>query len=211
MVNKNTIKTSWCTTANLGAKIKQHNEKIMRSEKKKENEKNTKTCNCGRNDMCPLMGKCLTRSVVYNVKVEITGRKKQYIIEKNNLEAIEKLEKAKKEIFKPKKVEYYTGLTEGRMKDRIYKHHYDFRHRNFEKRTSLSKYIWKLKDHYYQYNLEWKIMSLAKSYNPSSKSCNLCTKEKLFIIFKPEISTLNERKEILKKCMHRRKWLMQEN
>ena len=207
VINKNTIKTSFCTTANLAAKIKQHNDKIIRKQKQML-DKNKKTCSCGKNDICPLEGKCLTSSVVYNAEVRVLGRQKLNAQKLKMLENIEKLDKAKNDVFKPKEFEFYTGLTEGTLKAWNYKYNFDFRHRDFEKRTNLSKYIWKLKDHFYDYSIKWKILSLAKSYNPASKSCNLCSKEKFYIIFKPEISTLNDNNEIFKKCKHRRKCLI---
>ena len=183
----------------------------MKDKKDVENRKNVKTCSCDKNKECPLQGKCLTKSVVYCAEVRVKGRKKMNRREENELEILERYERRRGENFKPREAEFYTGLTEGTIKDRMYKHNYDFKHRNFEKRTNLSKYVWKLKDHKYNFEIKWKILSRAKSYNSATKNCNLCTKEKYYIIFKPEASTLNENNEILKKCMHRKKWIIQDN
>ena len=151
----------------------------MRDIKKKEEKKKNKMHSCENAEICPVEGKCLTKSAVYNAEVKIVGRKKLTRYEKRNLDALENLESRRKEEFKPKEKEYYTGLTEGTLKDRMYKRHFDFRHKNFSKRTTLSKYIWKLKEHYFNFEVKWKILSVAKSYNPASKSCNLCTKENI--------------------------------
>ena len=99
-------------------------------------------------------------------------------------------------------------MSEHTMKERINTHYSNFRLPNYESATSLSEYIWKLKRHFFTYHIKWKVVARAKPYNPATKTCNLCTKEKYFIIFKPETATLNSNHEMLKKCVHRRKWLM---
>ena len=149
--------------------------------------------------------------MVYNAEVVIIGRKKVNTYERKKLTTLEEENKKKNEVFKPNVRELYTGLTENTLKDRIYKHTYDCKHREFEKRTSLSKYIWKLKDNFYDYKINWRILSIAKTYNPATKSCNLCTKEKFYIIYKPHLATLNENNELLKKCRHRAKWIIENN
>ena len=45
----------------------------------------------------------------------------------------------------------------------------------------------------------------------SSKRCNLCLKEKLLIICRPELSTLNKRNELVSSCRHRNKTLLRNN
>ena len=46
-------------------------------------------CSCGNNDVYPLEGKCLTKSVVYNAEVVIKGRKKMNIYERKKLKTLE--------------------------------------------------------------------------------------------------------------------------
>ena len=118
--------------------------------------------------------------------------------------------------FKPNNKEYYTGLTEGTLRERINTHLSNFRLPNYSTVTALAKYIWKLKKYKYEYSIKWSILANAKTYNPATKLCNLCNKEKYFIIFKPEISTLIQNNELLKKCVHRAKfiignWMAQKN
>ena len=42
----------------------------------------------------------------------------------------------------------------------------------------------------------------------SSKRCNLCLKEKFLIIYRPKLSTLNKRNELVSSCRHRNKALL---
>ena len=86
-------------------------------------------------------------------------------------------------------------------------HKSNFKLPNYEATTNLSKYIWQLKRHYIKYKIQWSIVAKAKPYNPATKTCNLCTKEKYYIIFKPETATLNSNTEMLSKCPHRKKWI----
>ena len=53
----------------------------------------------------------------------------------------------------------------------------------------------------------WKIISKAKSYRPPNKKCNLCIREKYFIICKPNMATLNNRNELVTECRHKHKYL----
>ena len=47
-------------------------------------------------------------------------------------------------------------------------------------------------------------MATAKPFSPVTNVCNLCTKEKYSIIFKPELATLNSRNEINTNCRHKK-------
>ena len=53
------------------------------------------------------------------------------------------------------------------------------------------------------YEVTWKIMDRGKPFSPVSNLCNLCTKEKYFIIFEPEEATLNRRDELNNCCLHK--------
>ena len=127
------------------------------------------------------------------------------------LKELEKKEKEKNEIFKPNEKEWYTGLIENTIKERNNTHKSNCNLPAYDATTNLSKYVWKLKRHYYTYSIKWKIVARARTYNPATKQCNLCSKEKFFIIFKPETATLNDKNEMVRKCPHRRKWLFGTN
>ena len=78
----------------------------------------------------------------------------------------------------------------------------------YKQATELSKYIWSLKDKNIVYNIKWRKVKHARSYSNSSKRCNLCLWEKYFIICQPEMSTLNNRSELMNTCRHSTKFLL---
>ena len=104
--------------------------------------------------------------------------------------------------------ETYVGLTENEFKTRYRNHTSSFRHTKHRHSTELSKYIWTLKDGNIEHNISWKILSTSRAYNRSSKRCNLCIKEKFFIICRPHLATLNKRNELVSACRHRTKALL---
>ena len=139
-------------------------------------------CNCeGGPTTCPLGGACLTDELVYQATVVRTDTNK---------------------------VETYTGLTGGTFKVRYNRHMSDFRNPAYEKSTTLSKYIWKLKRENAPYEISWKPLSRARVFNPVTRSCQLCLREKYFISFHPESASLNSRDELYSTCRHRLKMLL---
>ena len=138
-------------------------------------------CNCqGGPATCPLDGQCLTDELVYQATVTRTDTQT---------------------------VETYTGLTGGTFKKRYNKHSWDFR--NDENATTLSKHIWSLKRENIQYEIAWKTLARGRVFNPITKTCQLCLKEKYLIIFSPEGATLNKRSELFSTCRHRLKDLLE--
>ena len=133
-------------------------------------------CNCtAAIGPCPLAGNCLVNSVVYGAEVVSNISNKQT----------------------------YTGLTRNTFKKRFYGHRHSFTNREKEHATTLSTYVWQLQDNNKNFNINWKIIGRAKPFNPVTKKCNLCTKEKYHIIFQPESASLNERSELFSTCRHR--------
>ena len=47
-------------------------------------------------------------------------------------------------------------------------------------------------------------MDRGNTYNPATKVCNLCSKEKYWILYHRELACLNSRNEVGTKCMHKR-------
>ena len=138
-------------------------------------------CNCrGGPTKCPVNGSCLTEGVIYEATVTRGDNGKK---------------------------ETYTGLTARSFKTRLYEHRQDFNHQKREG-TTLSKFIWKLKQQSVPYKVDWRILMRSQSFNPSTKKCNLCLREKFCIIFRPEGATLNSRSEIFSTCRHRLKPLL---
>ena len=99
-------------------------------------------------------------------------------------------------------METYTGLTSRTFKERFYEHRDNIKKRT-EKSTTLSTHVWRLKDDGKDFSLKWKIIGRGKPFNPINKKCNLCLKEKYFIIFRPEGASLNLRSELFSTCRHR--------
>ena len=76
------------------------------------------------------------------------------------------------------------------------------------KGTTLSNYIWQIKDQDIQYNLEWEVVSKGADFNPATGICGVCNLEKFFIMFKPGGASLNQRSEFFTHCRHYRKFLL---
>ena len=164
---------------NMGQVINSHNTKISA---RSQTEATPPGCNCMNGPAtCPVDGACQTRGVVYQASVtrEDNGR-----------------------------TETYTGLTARPFKVRIYEHTQDI---NDEKRqgTSLSNYGWKLKKQNVRHKISWKILSRRTSFNPATRRCNLCLREKFCIIFKLEGASLNSRSELYSTCRHRKTLLLE--
>ena len=79
-----------------------------------------------------------------------------------------------------------------------------FTHKKRKHETTLSKYIWELKDSNIDYTLSWKMFARTQPFTQVTGLCQLCTREKFFIIFKPDLCTLNSRNELLSSCHHKR-------
>ena len=96
----------------------------------------------------------------------------------------------------------YVGLTANTFKKRYSGHLFNFNHED-SKGTTLSTYIWKLKNEGKPYEIKWKILKHAKPFSPDSGQCALCTAEKKIIIFKPDLSSLNTGNELGAHCRHK--------
>lgn len=182
IINRNTVKLSYSCMPNVGKIIAAHNKTLLAEHRDKEAEP-AKECNCRQKNECPLDGKCLKKNVIYQATVTTEDNRQ----------------------------ETYVGLTENTFKTRYTAHKSSFR--NVEKRnaTALSQYIWSLEDSATPHSIKWKILASAMPYSPTSKRCNLCIKEKLFIMCKPGTGTLNTRNELVSTCRHRRKFLLAMN
>ena len=137
-----------------------------------------KNCNCRKPDTCPLAGACLTDNLVYKAEVEA-----------DNID--------------PK---VYIGLTEHSFKSRYNGHTSTFRHQKLANSTTLSKYIWDLKDSGTNYRIKWSVLKRARAYSAGTKTCNLCLWEKLCILNADKWNLLNKRSELINKCRHLSKY-----
>ena len=128
-------------------------------------------CNC-RDFPFPLDGNCRsTKSVVY----------KAYVLDENGNK------------------ETYTGLTKNTFKERYYGHRASFANRD-EHETTLYNHIWKLKDEGKDYDIFRSVIEKAPDFNPTTRKCTLCLKEKYLIICQPSGATLNSRSELYSTC-----------
>jgi hypothetical protein len=178
LLNRNTIKISYSCMPNLKQIIDRHNKTTM---DKTDNNSDVDNCNCRDKTLCPLNKQCLTSGLIYQATVTRQDNNRQ---------------------------ETYIGLTDNTFKTRYNGHNCTFRHNSKRNTTTLSQYIWTLKDKDIQYDITWKTITKGQSYNPTTNRCNLCLKEKYFIICKPHLSTLNNRNELASTCRHRKRHLL---
>ena len=177
--NRNTLKVSYSCMDNMENIVKQHNRKIT-----KPIVPEGRMCDCRRPEDCPLEGKCLSTNVNYSAVVEYSEREN----------SIKKT---------------YLGVTEPEWKKRFRTHEHTFNNRDTPNDTSLSKFIWQLKDKRIDYTIKWSILKRAPGYQKNSKTCGLCLMEKLLICeFPDKANLLNSKSELVSKCRHQNKHLL---
>ena len=109
----------------------------------------------------------------------------------------------------PSKTESYVGLCSTTFKDRYRNHTNSFKHQKKSNATMLSNHIWDLKNKNIDFQVTWKILDRAKPFSPVTQICNLCTKEKYFIIFEPDEASLNKKEELYNHCLHKSSQLLE--
>ena len=161
--------------------VKQHNKKVLKIEPPID----PRTCDCRNPANCPLEGKCKSTNTSYSAVVKHKDRRDRDISKT------------------------YIGISEPEWKKRYTVHQHTFNNRGTPNDTSLSKYIWGLKDQGINYSIKWSILCKAQGYNKSSKTCGLCLTEKLLICEFPDKENLiNDRSELVSKCRHFNKHLL---
>ena len=179
LFTRQTVKLSYKCMPNMATSISRHNSKLLREDR---HMARSLGCSCkGGAASCPVQGVCKQEGVVYEacVKERISG-----------------------------KTETYTGLTGRTFKQRWNEHNRDFEKIENRTNTSLSLHIWELKDKGIEFDTSWRILERASLYNPATKKCNLCLKEKYFIMYSDTSSTLNKRSEVFNTCRHRNQSLL---
>ena len=104
-------------------------------------------------------------------------------------------------------VKKYVGLTSSTFKARLAVHEQTFKD-PATSQTSLSKFVRKLKGEGKNHQITWKLIDRGKPFSPISGVCQLCLKEKFYILYKPEMATLNSRNEIFNSCSHKKSTLL---
>ena len=99
---------------------------------------------------------------------------------------------------------FYTGMTEGRLKERIGQHYTDFKYKRYSNSTTLSKFIWDLQESNSPFQIEWDILESKPAYKKGQKFCKLCVCEKKWISKLAGNDSLNSNNEFVSKCPH--KW-----
>ena len=178
--NRNTVRISYCCLDNVAQKISKHNKKILHPPKIDKNNKNdTRQCNCRPNGSpCPLGGECLESTIVYKAKVASQGEAK-----------------------------HYYGSCATTFKTRLGTHKRSFNVRSYNQ-TTLSKYLWELKDRKVDYTLSWEIAAHALPYQCSAPRCYLCLSEKRIIAMADPSTCLNQKTELISKCRHKNKFML---
>ena len=141
-------------------------------------------CSCRDKDNCPLNGSCKTSSVVYEAKVE-------YEVDNKRLSKI------------------YIGASQTEFKLRYNNHVCSFRNYHKRKDTSLSNFVWSLKEKNVDYNITWRILRKCRPFANGSAICDLCKSEK-WLIWRSTLrdNCLNRRTELVKGCQHISRFLL---
>ena len=79
---------------------------------------------------------------------------------------------------------------------------------DYKHETVLSTHIWECKARGSSYKVSRKILDRGQPFNPVTKVCKLCVRERFWIIRKPHLATLNHRQEIGTFCPHVRSSLL---
>ena len=141
----------------------------------------TPPCNCRSKEECPLEDHCKIENIIYKCVASTSVNED-----------------------KP-----HLGTAE-EFKQRFYNHKKSFRNKRYSNETTLSKYIWDIKEKYNETpSLKWSIHKRVPSYSNLSKRCLLCLHEKLEILNYPnQDQLLNKRSELISKFRHANKFLL---
>ena len=193
--NRNTIKVSYSCLPNMKNIISSHNKKIL-NDQELHAQTSEQLCNCRNGStVCPLGGHCLAKAVIYKATVSSRTSKVSKSPSNGNNDSVEYAE--------------YIGLASNSFKERYNNHQQSFRHEKYRNSTSLSKYIWTLKNKGIPFEINWTVVSSAHTYHPSRKKCHLCVLEKTLILTSDHNFPLNKKSEITSKCRHRDKFLLE--
>ena len=104
----------------------------------------------------------------------------------------------------------YLGTGEGNFTKRYYSQKVSFKKREKANYTTLSKYLWEVKDkHKETPSLKWPMVKSVPGYSNTTKKCLLCLHEKFEIISCPnQEELLNKRSALISRCRHVNKHLL---
>ena len=75
--------------------------------------------------------------------------------------------------------------------------------------TTLSANFWAELEAGRAPSVTWRVLeSNIPSFNPVTGKCQLCIREKFYIVHRPHLATLNQRQEIFSNCRHKESRLL---
>ena len=102
---------------------------------------------------------------------------------------------------------YIWGRPQGDFKTRCYNHKTSFSHEKYRHSTTLSSYVWEVKDKKgIDPILKWEVIKKCRKYRAGERDGLLCMEGKLAIASCRDL--LNQRSEVLNSCRHKRAWLL---
>ena len=191
--NRSNLKISYSTCPNMGQILAGHNKKILADSKppvpeEEEGKKKDRHCSCPKAmqkaGTCPLQGYCLDSNTVYHAEVVET----------------------RTDGVKTK--ESYVGCASTDWKSRKGNHNKSFKNERYKHETVLSSHIWDIKARGSTYTIAWRILDRGAPYNPATKECMLCCKERFFINRRPDLDLDLDRPDLARQevgmpCLHR--------
>jgi hypothetical protein len=170
ILNHRCLKISYSCMGNIKSEIATHNKRLMNSEADERN-----GCNCNPSSgPCPLKGKCLSTSVIY--QADIRTAEGDHMI--------------------------YIGTTGNTFKERYGGHKTSFKNVKKRNTTELSKFYWQLKDQGKTPEIQWSILRHASSKKSARNGCILCNTERYELANADEKKLLNKRNERKRICPH---------
>ena len=100
----------------------------------------------------------------------------------------------------------YIGGTEQTFKKRFPKHKDSIEKEKYKSATSLSKYVWDLKNRGSNFSIKWDIVKESTPYQCGTRKCDICLSEKMFILLADPKHTINKHTELMQKCRHVNKY-----
>lgn len=110
------------------------------------------------------------------------------------------------EVWGDNKIMYYHGSMED-FKVRYYQHKVSIK-KGPSLHTTLSSYVWKLKDDNISYKIKWSIKARGHTFSSGGRECDLCLTKRLVILTANQNTILKRRDKLLETCRHRRKHML---
>ena len=158
---------------NIGMIIKNKNMKLLSNDTNSE-----KRCSCRNKNNCPLNGKCLSKSLVYEAEVKTDTENFRYI-----------------------------GLCEGDFKTRYNTHVILPQQKILKQHRSLEENMY-TKNENIKHTVSWKTVQTTRARKCGLDRCNFCLADKFHILISKNNGLLNKRSELISKCRHINKHLL---